>query len=231
MGVCLAGYRGYQSTSSGSLFCVSLSLLDVKEAFISYGWLSIYSISTCKIPTWTTPLLVLLFVTALVPNTSFLGHLCSVGIGYICACYSSAPLRLHYSLCEPYFSRWSWLPQNPCTPGENPSLDRRQIEPPRSSSALRLNRPEDVWSIWRSAYYICVVWGSRGAGANLLRFDAKAWTLTSIMFSCFFSSKRIPPLIKFFDFSKFTLVDVHFEWCDSIFYDIYALNLVQQLHH
>lgn len=41
------------------------------------------AISTYKIPTWTTPLVVLLFVTALVPNTSFLGHLCSVGVGYI----------------------------------------------------------------------------------------------------------------------------------------------------
>lgn len=42
-----------------------------------------FSISTYKIPTWTTPLVVLLFVTALVPNTSFLGHLCSIGAGYL----------------------------------------------------------------------------------------------------------------------------------------------------
>ncbi|MCJ1338487.1 putative rhomboid protease [Bachmanniomyces sp. S44760] len=41
------------------------------------------SISTYRIPSWTTPLALLLIVTALVPNTSFLGHLCSLGVGYI----------------------------------------------------------------------------------------------------------------------------------------------------
>lgn len=42
-----------------------------------------FAIGTSRIPTWTTPLLALIFVAALVPNTSFLGHLCSLGIGYI----------------------------------------------------------------------------------------------------------------------------------------------------
>ncbi|KAI4121518.1 MAG: hypothetical protein LQ338_006315 [Usnochroma carphineum] len=41
-----------------------------------------FSISTFRIPTWTTPLVILLFTTALVPGTSLLGHLCSVGVGY-----------------------------------------------------------------------------------------------------------------------------------------------------
>ena len=41
-------------------------------------------IGTNRIPTWTTPLILLLFVSALVPNTSFLGQLCSVGEGYAC---------------------------------------------------------------------------------------------------------------------------------------------------
>ncbi|KAL9586702.1 MAG: hypothetical protein Q9212_000710 [Teloschistes hypoglaucus] len=41
-----------------------------------------FAISTYRIPTWTTPLIVLLFTTALIPNTSLLGHLCSVGVGY-----------------------------------------------------------------------------------------------------------------------------------------------------
>ncbi|KAL8656611.1 MAG: hypothetical protein Q9210_000149 [Variospora velana] len=42
-----------------------------------------FSISTFRIPTWTTPLVILLFATALIPGTSLLGHLCSVGVGYI----------------------------------------------------------------------------------------------------------------------------------------------------
>ena len=33
---------------------------------------------------WTTPLVILLFTTALIPNTSLLGHLGSVGVGYLC---------------------------------------------------------------------------------------------------------------------------------------------------
>ncbi|KAL8991316.1 MAG: hypothetical protein Q9177_000246 [Variospora cf. flavescens] len=42
-----------------------------------------FSISTFRIPTWITPLVILLFATALIPGTSLLGHLCSVGVGYI----------------------------------------------------------------------------------------------------------------------------------------------------
>ncbi|KAI4097168.1 MAG: hypothetical protein LQ344_000578 [Seirophora lacunosa] len=41
-----------------------------------------FFISTFRIPTWTTPLVILLFATALIPGTSLLGHLCSVGVGY-----------------------------------------------------------------------------------------------------------------------------------------------------
>jgi glycosylphosphatidylinositol transamidase len=42
-----------------------------------------FSIASYKIPTWTTPL-VLIFVTwILVPNTSFLGHLCGLLVGYL----------------------------------------------------------------------------------------------------------------------------------------------------
>ncbi|KAL8915552.1 MAG: hypothetical protein Q9171_000117 [Xanthocarpia ochracea] len=42
-----------------------------------------FAISTYRIPTWTTPLVILLFTTALIPNTSLLGHLGSVGVGYM----------------------------------------------------------------------------------------------------------------------------------------------------
>ncbi|KAL8717003.1 MAG: hypothetical protein Q9225_005720 [Loekoesia sp. 1 TL-2023] len=50
-----------------------------------------FSISSYRIPTWTTPLVVLLFTTALIPNTSLLGHLCSVGVGYA---YGSGYLKI-----------------------------------------------------------------------------------------------------------------------------------------
>ncbi|KPM38546.1 Rhomboid protein 2 [Neonectria ditissima] len=40
-------------------------------------------ISTYHIPTWIMPLFMILVVAALVPRTSFLGHLCGVGVGYL----------------------------------------------------------------------------------------------------------------------------------------------------
>lgn len=46
-------------------------------------------IATYHIPTWTTPLLMIFVVATLIPNTSFLGHLCGAAVGYICE--SSTP--------------------------------------------------------------------------------------------------------------------------------------------
>ncbi|KAI3319029.1 rhomboid family protein [Xylariaceae sp. AK1471] len=40
-------------------------------------------IGTHHVPTWTTPLLMVLVVEALIPGTSFIGHLCGVGTGYL----------------------------------------------------------------------------------------------------------------------------------------------------
>ncbi|KAI0418166.1 rhomboid family protein [Xylaria grammica] len=40
-------------------------------------------IGTYHVPTWTTPLFMTVFVQAIVPGTSFLGHLCGVGTGYL----------------------------------------------------------------------------------------------------------------------------------------------------
>ncbi|KJZ76199.1 Rhomboid protein 2 [Hirsutella minnesotensis 3608] len=39
-------------------------------------------IATYHIPTWTTPLLMIIVVAALIPNTSLIGHLCGVSVGY-----------------------------------------------------------------------------------------------------------------------------------------------------
>jgi len=50
-----------------------------------------FSLSSYKIPTWTSPLVLLVFISALVPNTSFLGHACGVSVGYL---YGMGYLRL-----------------------------------------------------------------------------------------------------------------------------------------
>ncbi|THC98831.1 hypothetical protein EYZ11_001678 [Aspergillus tanneri] len=36
-----------------------------------------------RIPTWTSPLVACVMVSILMPNTSFLGHLCAIAIGYL----------------------------------------------------------------------------------------------------------------------------------------------------
>jgi len=41
-------------------------------------------IGTHHVPTWTSPLVLALVVSALVPSTSLLGHLCGLGVGYLC---------------------------------------------------------------------------------------------------------------------------------------------------
>jgi hypothetical protein len=59
-------------------------LLLGMEAIRTYRSNPYLVIATYHIPTWTTPLVMILFVAALVPSTSLLGHLCGVGVGYLC---------------------------------------------------------------------------------------------------------------------------------------------------
>ena len=58
-------------------------LLLGMEAIRNYRTNPHLIIATHHIPTWTTPLLLALVVAAIVPNTSLLGHICGVLVGYI----------------------------------------------------------------------------------------------------------------------------------------------------
>ncbi|KAI1936070.1 Glycosyl phosphatidyl inositol protein transamidase complex subunit [Ophidiomyces ophidiicola] len=58
-------------------------LLLGSEAMKTYKSNPHFSLGTYQIPTWTTPLIAIVFVYALVANTSFLGHLCGVSVGYV----------------------------------------------------------------------------------------------------------------------------------------------------
>ena len=132
---------------------------------ISTMILMLCSIGDNRIPTWTTPLAPLIFVSALVPNTSFLGHLCGLAIGYVCQfCSFSSAIFKSSSLPSDadrasqlmlFWHRWPWLPQDPCPARKDPSLGRRQAEPTGSTAALRIDRPEDIWQVWRSTYFQC----------------------------------------------------------------------------
>lgn len=58
-------------------------LLLGMEAIRTYKSNPYLVIGTYQLPTWTTPLLMIVVVAALLPSTSLLGHLCGVGVGYI----------------------------------------------------------------------------------------------------------------------------------------------------
>jgi len=63
---------------------VWIFLLLGMEAIRTYKTNPYLVIGTHQVPTWTTPLVMALVVSALVPNTSLLGHLCGLAIGYLC---------------------------------------------------------------------------------------------------------------------------------------------------
>ncbi|KAL1860020.1 Glycosyl phosphatidyl inositol protein transamidase complex subunit [Paecilomyces lecythidis] len=58
-------------------------LLLASEAVRTFKSNPYFSIGAYKIPTWTSPLFACIFVSILVPNTSFLGHLCAIFMGYL----------------------------------------------------------------------------------------------------------------------------------------------------
>ena len=41
-----------------------------------------FPIGTAKIPTWSVPIILAVIISVMVPNTSLLGHLCGLAIGY-----------------------------------------------------------------------------------------------------------------------------------------------------
>ncbi|KAJ5086916.1 hypothetical protein NUU61_008223 [Penicillium alfredii] len=57
-------------------------LLLGSEAIKTYKSNPSFSLGPYKIPTWTSPLFACVFVSLLVSNVSFLGHLCAITIGY-----------------------------------------------------------------------------------------------------------------------------------------------------
>lgn len=52
------------------------------EAVKTYKANPHFQVGTVQIPTWTTPLVMVLFVSFLIPDTSFLGHVCGLAFGY-----------------------------------------------------------------------------------------------------------------------------------------------------
>jgi GPI-anchor transamidase subunit GAA1 len=65
------------------------------EAIKTYRTNPFFELGTTRIPTWTTPIIVAIFVFVLIPQTSLLGHLCGLVVGYLCEySHPSDPLKL-----------------------------------------------------------------------------------------------------------------------------------------
>jgi glycosylphosphatidylinositol transamidase len=62
--------------------------LIAMEAVKTYRTNPNFVIGTYQIPTWITPLVLVLFVSFLIPNTSFLGHCCGLAFGYGCKLFA-----------------------------------------------------------------------------------------------------------------------------------------------
>lgn len=58
-------------------------LLLCNEAIKTYRQNPYFELGDFKIPTWTTPLFLILVINFLVPHTSLLGHLCGAAVGYL----------------------------------------------------------------------------------------------------------------------------------------------------
>lgn len=120
-------------------------LLLGMEAIRTYKTNPHLTIGTYQIPTWATPLILVVVVTALVPNTSFLGHLCGLGVGYICKCPSS--LLASQKTTDMKGLRRTGLSQVPITAREDLALVGGQAEAAAEVAALCQCRSENVWTI------------------------------------------------------------------------------------
>jgi hypothetical protein len=79
LGLCAIRCRGIEDISIESF----LQVWPRPRLFFSQR-LPLHSISGYRIPIWTLPLMMTLVVSFLIPNTSLLGHLCALAIGYLC---------------------------------------------------------------------------------------------------------------------------------------------------
>lgn len=55
-----------------------------RQSIFENKMLTVTRISSMRIPTWITPLALIVVTSVLLSNTSFLGHICAVIVGYLC---------------------------------------------------------------------------------------------------------------------------------------------------
>jgi hypothetical protein len=77
-------YYLFQRDSTNETFSIWIFMLLGMEAIKTYRANPYFELGTTRIPTWTTPLILVVLVFVLIPHTSLLGHLCGLGVGYLC---------------------------------------------------------------------------------------------------------------------------------------------------
>ena len=115
------------------------------EAVKTYKTNPFFMLGDVKIPTWITPLVLVVFVSVLVPNTSLLGHLCGLLFGYGC----NLPLPISSNQQAYRRLRGPRVPEIPCTSREDTEMVRRKDESAWKTTTLRFSRPEDLWPFRR----------------------------------------------------------------------------------
>ncbi|RDW73884.1 rhomboid protein 2 [Coleophoma crateriformis] len=74
------GLLGMNTTVLGaSIWVFTLLAMEAVKTFKTNPY---FILGTTQIPTWITPMVLVLFTSVLVPHTSFLGHICGLIVGY-----------------------------------------------------------------------------------------------------------------------------------------------------
>ncbi|KAI1635788.1 Gaa1-like protein [Biscogniauxia mediterranea] len=140
-------------------------------------------IGTHHVPTWITPLVMVLVVEALMPSSSFIGHLCGVGTGYLFGLgylkFTAPPEKAlrwiesrlnllgrlpHYvSVDQKTYGRFGVLPTSSSSSGTTPlgliGTHTRRAMPRLLSTALLLRRDPRLLKLPPYLSLLCIVVG------------------------------------------------------------------------
>ncbi|KAK0611165.1 Gaa1-like protein [Immersiella caudata] len=131
------------------------------EAIRTYKLNPYLVVGTHNIPTWTSPIAILLCVAALVPSSSFLGHLCGLAVGYFCGLgylkYLAPPEKI-LRWIEGKLNLLGRLPHYVSI--DQKTYGRFGVLPSSGTSALRLRRDPRMLKVPPYLSLLCIVVGA-----------------------------------------------------------------------
>lgn len=126
-------------------------LLVGMEAVRTYKTNPHFTIATYNIPTWITPLALVVVVSALVPKTSLLGHVCGLLVGYFCTSYAltfAKNIGLADEQCANMHHRRTGLYEVSLSSRKGTAIRGVEIEADATFASLCERRSETVRTIW-----------------------------------------------------------------------------------